>query len=243
MLRGNGHSLNKGDMEAEGVLTTKVRARRFTDEEFAVLVNSVVAKFKDLFHSTRLSSGMKLAIWAKIASDVSCKRSVLQCKHCWKDIRAVVKANYSKICRHAKGTGGGPPCAVELSDLKRHVLRTLHSEQIVGIPGGVDTSAPVSDYGNAQDGHTGAEATLHISTFPVGRGQKRRLCPAEPVAPTMNSEENEPQPGTSGVGRLTAIAPVSPTQNMDLQHAHKQEGNIVGTCVSPDLYADEEHSQ
>ncbi|XP_030053447.1 uncharacterized protein LOC115466390 [Microcaecilia unicolor] len=154
------------------------RAPKFTEDELQVLVHHVCDEFGRQLKKSRLSLGQKNKIWRKIADDVTAvgvqMRTVEQCKHRWQDFKGLVKAKALKKWKHGKSTGGGPPCALELTALEEAVLPTLGHEQVVRLCGGVDTSE------DAIGGMEGVHPVVGTSTWS-----------AEPATPCATQDEEE----------------------------------------------------
>ena len=63
------------------------------------------------------------------------------------DLRRVVRGKLAKIGAHARGTGGGPPCPVRLTEVERAVAQTFNRQQVEGLPG-FDSSVEDERTGN-----------------------------------------------------------------------------------------------
>ena len=51
------------------------------------------------------------------------------------DLKSLVRDKMAKINAHARGTGGGAPCPIRLSEEEWAVARCFHQQQVVGLPG------------------------------------------------------------------------------------------------------------
>ncbi|XP_030072645.1 myb-related transcription factor, partner of profilin-like [Microcaecilia unicolor] len=136
-------------IEGPNVNGRRKRATKFAEEELEVLIRGVCDEFGQLFKKSRLTLGQKNRIWGRIVDEVNAlgvrKRTLEQCKHRWQDFRGMVKVKARNKWNHGKGTGGGPPCAVQMTPLEEAVLATLGREQVVGLCTGDDTSENTID--------------------------------------------------------------------------------------------------
>ena len=59
------------------------------------------------------------------------------------DLRGVVRNKMATIAKHARGTGGGPPCPIRLSEEEEIIARCLRREQVEGLEGHDSSDPPM----------------------------------------------------------------------------------------------------
>ena len=117
------------------------RKNNFTTQERAIIISGM-EEFDQFLHgpeSRDTSRARKQEILDTIATRVNALGNV---PHLAKDILKKindmwlrVREKLTKINKHRTGTGGGPPCDVELTPEDERIARCLHREQVKGIEG------------------------------------------------------------------------------------------------------------
>nr|XP_033788217.1 nuclear receptor corepressor 2-like isoform X2 [Geotrypetes seraphini]XP_033788218.1 nuclear receptor corepressor 2-like isoform X2 [Geotrypetes seraphini]XP_033788219.1 nuclear receptor corepressor 2-like isoform X2 [Geotrypetes seraphini] len=205
--------------QSASVKTKRTRAPKFSDEELEILVHRVGSEFSRLSKKSRLSNGQKNQLWAQIAADVSAlgvkKRTVKQVKHRWQDIRSVVKEKARKVWKRRRGAEECSRCDMRLSSLEECVLSTIRYDQVLGLRGGIDTSAVPTSEENEED--PGVRTSIGVPGAPcLSCTSEHTEIGAGPLSPTHQAAEPVDTPKEELVLPLAAEPEDPPKEEMVL---------------------------
>lgn len=126
---------------------SKRRTENFTTEEKDVLLG-LVSKNKNVLENKRTdqtTTKQKEDCWNKLAVELNNefpqrKRTGIQLKQCWNNIKKHTKKNAAELRRSQFQTGGGAPSALSLTEVDERVLALVPS-QIRPLPNSNDSDA------------------------------------------------------------------------------------------------------
>ena len=171
-------------------MSSKTRAKNFSDSEITNLVDLVLENKPKLFgaFSSTLTFDEKNKIWEQIANTISQEHGRIRTKDDvfkkWYNLLVKYKPIISDKLASVKKTGGGPAEA-ELTELKTKIRSVKGKEIFERIEAGIDlsmrTNSPLSDFdmaispvGKLQDfGSQSAGSEIEIEMKP--RAGKRKL--------------------------------------------------------------------
>ena len=117
------------------------RKKNFTAQERAIIISGM-EEFDRYLHgpeSRDTTRARKQEILDNIATQVNAlgnvPRSGKDINKKINDLRLHVQEKLAKIMKHQTGTGGGPPCDIELTPEDERVAWCLHREQVEGVEG------------------------------------------------------------------------------------------------------------
>ena len=124
---------------------------RYSDQELAVMVDEVTKVYAQLLgpeqHNT--SSAMKRRLWSVIEDKVNAvgqhRRTHLEIKKRWHDLKAKVRSLAARRHLAATTTGGGRPDDIYMTPWEETVLGVITEESLHGVEGDLETG----DYTNA----------------------------------------------------------------------------------------------
>ena len=123
------------------------RKKNFSQDERAIVV-SAMERYDSRLHgadSGSTSKTKKEEILRKVTAQVNAlgheARTPQEILKKMNDLRGVVRNKMAIIAKHARGTGGGPPCSTRLTEEEEVIARCLRREQVEGLEGH-DSSEP-----------------------------------------------------------------------------------------------------
>ena len=123
------------------------RKKNFSQDERAIVV-SAMERYDSRLHgadSGSTSKTKKEEILRKVTAQVNAlgheARTPQEIQKKMNDLRGVVRNKMAIIAKHARGTGGGPPCSTRLTEEEEVIARCLRREQVEGLEGH-DSSEP-----------------------------------------------------------------------------------------------------
>ncbi|XP_064240735.1 t-SNARE domain-containing protein 1 isoform X1 [Aotus nancymaae] len=128
----------RGRMVGPGATRAKKRKPNFCPQETEVLV-SKVSKHHQLLFGTgllRAEPTRRYRVWSRILQAVNalgyCRRDVVDLKHKWRDLRAVVRRKLGDLRKaaHGPGLGSGKPQALTLTPVEQVVAKTFSCQAL-----------------------------------------------------------------------------------------------------------------
>ncbi|XP_032110439.1 t-SNARE domain-containing protein 1 isoform X3 [Sapajus apella] len=128
----------RGRMVGPGATRAKKRKPNFCPQETEVLV-SKVSKHHQLLFGTgllRAEPTRRYRVWSRILQAVNalgyCRRDVVDLKHKWRDLRAVVRRKLGDLRKaaHSPGLGSGKPQALALTPVEQVVAKTFSCQAL-----------------------------------------------------------------------------------------------------------------
>ena len=123
------------------------RKKNFTQDERAIIV-SAMERYDSRLHgadSGSTSKTKKEEILRRVTAQVNALghevRTHQDIQKKMNDLRGVVRNKLATINKHSRGTGGGPPCTIRLTEEEQVIARCLQREQVEGLEGH-DSSEP-----------------------------------------------------------------------------------------------------
>ncbi|XP_019513418.1 PREDICTED: t-SNARE domain-containing protein 1 isoform X8 [Hipposideros armiger] len=114
----------------------KKRKPNFCPQETEVLVSKVSKHHQLLFGSGLLKAEptRRYRVWSRILQAVNalgyCRRDVVDLKHKWRDLRAVVRRKLGDLHRAAPSPGSGQPQALALTPVEQAVAKTFSCQTL-----------------------------------------------------------------------------------------------------------------
>ncbi|XP_046497974.1 t-SNARE domain-containing protein 1 isoform X3 [Equus quagga] len=125
-----------GRMAGPSATRAKKRKPNFCPQETEVLVSKVSKHHQLLFGTGLLKAEptRRYRVWSRILQAVNalgyCRRDVVDLKHKWRDLRAVVRRKLGDLRRAAHGPGSGKPQALALTPVEQVVARTFSCQAL-----------------------------------------------------------------------------------------------------------------
>ncbi|XP_042636841.1 t-SNARE domain-containing protein 1 [Orycteropus afer afer] len=125
-----------GRMAGPSAARAKKRKPNFCPQETEVLVAKVSKHHQLLFGSglRKAEPARKYRVWGRILQAVNalgyCRRDVVDLKHKWRDLRAVVRRKLSELRGAAPGPGAGKPQALTLTPVEQVVAETFSCQAL-----------------------------------------------------------------------------------------------------------------
>ncbi|XP_070337819.1 t-SNARE domain-containing protein 1 isoform X7 [Equus asinus] len=125
-----------GRMAGPSATRAKKRKPNFCPQETEVLVSKVSKHHQLLFGTGLLKAEptRRYRVWSRILQAVNalgyCRRDVVDLKHKWRDLRAVVRRKLGDLRRVAHGPGSGKPQALALTPVEQVVARTFSCQAL-----------------------------------------------------------------------------------------------------------------
>ncbi|XP_037588422.1 t-SNARE domain-containing protein 1 isoform X3 [Cebus imitator] len=128
----------RGRMVGPGATRAKKRKPNFCPQETEVLV-SKVSKHHQLLFGTgllRAEPTRRYRVWSRILQAVNalgyCRRDVVDLKHKWRDLRAVVRRKLGDLRKaaHSSGLGSSKPQALALTPVEQVVAKTFSCQAL-----------------------------------------------------------------------------------------------------------------
>nr|XP_020850918.1 t-SNARE domain-containing protein 1 isoform X3 [Phascolarctos cinereus] len=118
-------------MAGPNVTRAKKRKPNFCPQETEVLVSKVTKHHQLLFGTGLLKAepARKYRVWSRILQAVNalgyCRRDIVDLKHKWRDLRAVVRRKLGDLRKSAHSPGSGKPQALALTPVEQVVAKTF----------------------------------------------------------------------------------------------------------------------
>ncbi|XP_044540457.1 t-SNARE domain-containing protein 1 [Gracilinanus agilis] len=118
-------------MAGSSAARAKKRKPNFCPQETEVLVSKVTKHHQLLFGTGLLKAepARKYRVWSRILQAVNalgyCRRDIVDLKHKWRDLRAVVRRKLGDLRKAAHGPGSGKPQALALTPVEQVVAKTF----------------------------------------------------------------------------------------------------------------------
>ena len=123
-------------------MAPKRRKLNFSHVEKQILARYIIQYGRYLHgpDSRNTSPAQRKRIYAKITDHINAAgggetRTPAGIKKKINDLRSVVRNKVAKLTAHRRGTGGGGPCPIRLTEEEWAVARCFEPEQVVGLPG------------------------------------------------------------------------------------------------------------
>ncbi|XP_051827128.1 t-SNARE domain-containing protein 1 [Antechinus flavipes] len=118
-------------MAGPSATRAKKRKPNFCPQETEVLVSKVTKHHQLLFGTGLLKAepARKYRVWSRILQAVNalgyCRRDIVDLKHKWRDLRAVVRRKLGDLHKSAHSPGSGKPQALALTPVEQVVAKTF----------------------------------------------------------------------------------------------------------------------
>ncbi|XP_027700833.1 t-SNARE domain-containing protein 1 isoform X3 [Vombatus ursinus] len=118
-------------MAGPSVTRAKKRKPNFCPQETEVLVSKVTKHHQLLFGTGLLKAepARKYRVWSRILQAVNalgyCRRDIVDLKHKWRDLRAVVRRKLGDLRKSSHSPGSGKPQALALTPVEQVVAKTF----------------------------------------------------------------------------------------------------------------------
>ncbi|XP_062935592.1 t-SNARE domain-containing protein 1 isoform X5 [Cynocephalus volans] len=125
-----------GRVVGPSITRAKKRKPNFCPQETEVLVSKVSKHHQLLFGTGLLKAEptRRYRVWSRILQAVNalgyCRRDVVDLKHKWRDLRAVVRRKLGDLRKVAHGSGSGKPQALALTPVEQVVARTFSCQAL-----------------------------------------------------------------------------------------------------------------
>nr|XP_035968639.1 t-SNARE domain-containing protein 1 isoform X5 [Halichoerus grypus] len=124
----------RGRLAGPSATRAKKRKPNFCPQETEVLVSKVSKHHQLLFGTGLLKAepARRFCVWSRILQAVNalgyCRRDIVDLKHKWRDLRAVVRRKLGDLQRVARGPGG--PQALALTPVEQAVAKTFSCQAL-----------------------------------------------------------------------------------------------------------------